>query len=748
MKLTAPFLVLSLGVLAATAQRDRPSPNAGGNGLCRSQDCVRSAKAILHNMNVAIDPCEDFHEFACGHFFKRTEVPRDKKRMGGLTEAGDVTDKIIHRILTTDPKKVKGSKGYPLNDVSRKNLGKVQLDFASCMDEARLNALDRSPLLNDLQQLVTKVFPVRNSLLAPLFPNIKVPVDNLPTDRDRLTSALIQFSKDGIEALLDMQSFDNLANPSIQELYIFGGRMGLPSAKDYRNKVTLEKYRKHVENMFTLFLGTNGSSRPGKNGPRTLKNAKQLANYVVDHEVRVAAVDTSKDPGMYNPKTAQELNKINPTIDWERFLQATLKTNKASMSSQSYQTALPGILKNTTDAGLQVYFAWQMINVHYSGLSAKYRVPINQFRKEVSGEDDVYRPPKRADQCADVANADLGAILGQFYLSVAFSPEAERQGREIIDALRTTYRVELNEAEWLDEATRKKAIEKLEAIDEVVAYSRFDPDVASAQSLATYYRALEMRKNDFYGNQRRAKAWRKQRQYAKAGKPTNRRGMPVDPQMVNAFYNRYQNQIIFPAGIMQKPMFAAHDPEYLNFGGLGLIAGHEITHGFDDTGRFFGPDGKIENWWTNTTAARFEEKAKCYVDQYSKFSVVGPKGETLHVNGTLTLGENISDNGGLKMAFNAWSTRFASDPKGLRYSNHLLPGLEKYTREQLFFIGFSQTWCVEGTPEYMANLVKNDEHSPARARVNGVVENSPDFARVFKCKPNAKMNPAKKCELW
>ncbi|KAG0262912.1 hypothetical protein DFQ27_002033 [Actinomortierella ambigua] len=727
MKLTVPFLVFSLGVLAATAQRDRRLPNAGGNGLCRSQDCVRSAKTILNNMNAAIDPCEDFHEFVCGSYFKKTKVPKDKNKVGGLTAVGTATDKIIRRILTTDPKKIKGSKGYPLNDVARRNLEKVQLDFASCMDESRINALDRSPLLNDLKQLVTKILPVRNSLLAPLLPGVKTPVDMPPasqaTGRDRLTSALIQLSKDGVEPLVDMTvTYDSL-NPALQQLYIFQGRTGMATMY-YENKEALKIYRKHVEDMFTLFLGTSGSSKPGNNTTRTLKNAKELANYVVDHESRVANINMTGDPGENNLMTAQKMNEINPAIDWPRFLQAIAKTDKASMASQNYQAALPGILKNTTDAGLQVYFAWQMINVHYSGLSAKYRVPMDKFASLVSGEGAIYKQPKHVDHCAEVANENLGAILGQFYLSVAFSPEVERQGREIIDAVRSTYRIELGKADWLDEATRKNAIKKLEAIDEVVAYSRFDPDVASAQSLATYYRKLKLRKNDFYGNQKRARAWRKAKDLAMVGKPTNRRGMYENPQEVNALYRTFQNQIFFPAGIMQKPMFAVQNPEYLNFGGFGLI------------------------WWTNATATRFEEKAKCYVDQYNNFTVVGPERKTLHVNGTTTLGENISDNGGLKMAFKAWSTRFASDRKGLRYNNQLLPGLQKYTREQLFFINFSQAWCVEGTPEYLATMLRLDPHSPARARINGAAANSPDFARAFKCKPNAKMNPAKKCELW
>ncbi|KAG0262913.1 hypothetical protein DFQ27_002034 [Actinomortierella ambigua] len=751
MKLTAPFLVLSLGVLAASTQRDRPLPNAGGNGLCRSQDCVSSAKAIIQNMNTAIDPCKDFHEFACGSYFKRTKVPKGKNKVGGLSAVEITTNKIIHRILTTDPKKIKGSKGYPLNDVSRKNLEKAQLDFASCMDESRINAIGRRPLLNDLKQLITKTFPVRNSLLAPLLPGIKTPVETPPasqaTDRDRLTSALIQLIKDGVEPLVDMTVTYKSTNPALQQLYIFQGRTGI-ARRYYEDKKALKTYRKHVKDMFTLFLGTSGSSKPGKKRTRTLKNAKQLANYVVDHESRVAKINMTGDPGENNLMTAQKMNEINPAIDWPRFLQATAKTDKASMASQNYQKALPEILKNTTDAGLQVYFAWHIINVHYSGLSAKYRVPMDKFASLARGEVGIYKQPKHVDHCVGVANRNLGAILGQFYLSVAFSPEMEKKGREIIDAVQSTYRIELGKADWLDEATRKNAIKKLEAIDEVVAYSRFDPNVASAQSLATYYRTLKMRKNDFYGNQKRARAWRKAKKLAKAGKPTNRRGMEDDPQEVNALNLFYPNQIFFPAGIMQKPMFAAHNPEYLNFGGLGHIVGHEITHGFDNNGRFFGPDGKIENWWTNATATRFEEKAKCYVDQYNKFTIVGPERKSLHVNGTLTLGENISDNGGLKMAFKAWSTRFASDPKGLRYNNKLLPGLQKYSREQLFFINLSQTLCVEDTPKYLSNMLRLDEHSPARARVNGAAANSPDFARAFKCKRNAKMNPAKKCEIW
>ncbi|KAF9972589.1 hypothetical protein BGZ73_004290 [Actinomortierella ambigua] len=664
-----------------------------------------------------------------------------------------VANQVVLRILTTNPTDIKGSNDFPLSEISLRNLQKAQAEYRSCMDEKRLQALGRRPILNDLQLLVTDIYPVRNSLLAPSFPGAKVPVSKLPTslaiDRDRLTAALIQFTKAGDDALFRVMTADSSEDPNYEEIYVASAPLTFMETSDYADMQGREELKNFLTKVFTLYLGVS-QSRPDQTTELTLKHASVLANHVLDFETKIANISVEGDISLYNV-APQDITEIHPIVDWPRYIKAIFGNfTNVNVPSVAYLTGLASILNETTDAQLQVYFAWRLILARYRGLSSEYRRPIEIFMAIINGVDpnEAAKAPNRLMTCFEVVNKDLGAIIGHFYLSVAFSAEASKKSEEIIDALLETYRIELTELEWLDETTRQRALEKLDAMIEVIAYSRVNPDVSSSESLALYYSQLTINEDDYYGNQNRARAWRRAQRFSKAGKRKNRQEMDTTPQTVNAYYNPLLNQILFPAGILQKPIFATHDPEYLNFGSFGMIAGHEITHGFDNVGRTHGPDGKKTNWWTDESSAQFEEKAACFVNEYNKFSVQDPKGQTLYVNGTLTLGENISDNGGIKMAYSAWSRRLASDPMGKMYNNQLLPGLEKYTREQLFFVGFAQTWCVKATPSFLVKLIKTDEHSPARARINGVVRNSVDFATAFKCKPDTKMNPTKKCELW
>ncbi|KAG0364241.1 hypothetical protein BGX24_004722 [Mortierella sp. AD032] len=218
--------------------------------------------------------------------------------------------------------------------------------------------------------------------------------------------------------------------------------------------------------------------------------------------------------------------------------------------------------------------------------------------------------------------------------------------------------------------------------------------------------------------------------------------------MVNTFYDLTANQIVFPAGILQRPFFHVESPDYVNYGGFGVVAGHEVTHGFDNMGHRFDSVGRLDNWWTNATEKAFNEKAQCLIDQYGNFTVKGPDGKDHNVDGQLTLSENIADNGGLKQSYRAWQTRLKADPSGKKFKNYQLPGLEKYTRKQLFFISYGRLWCSKERPEYLMQLIRTDIHSPSQWRINGAVQNSPEFSQAFKCPAGSPMNPAKKCQVW
>ncbi|CAG8656174.1 33399_t:CDS:2, partial [Racocetra persica] len=315
---------------------------------------------------------------------------------------------------------------------------------------------------------------------------------------------------------------------------------------------------------------------------------------------------------------------------------------------------------------------------------------------------------------------------------------------EMITSIKKAFVNRLPDLDWLDDKTRKLAVEKVDAIIQKIGYPTKSPNTSDPISLQDYYRNVKFDQDDYFGNLLSSHLWASDILWKEVGKPVNRDSWYMSPQTVNAYYNPTGNEIVFPAGILQFPFFSSKAPEYINYGAIGAVIGHELTHGFDNNGRQYDATGRLTQWWSNATIENFKEKAECFVDQYSSYTINDTKGEPVHLNGRLTLGENLADNGGLREAYDAWYTRYKND-SDREYNNYLLPGFDNLTREQLFFIAYGHSWCSKIRPE---TAVHTDPHSPPAWRVNGVLRNSPKFSEVFKCKPGSKMNPVKKCALW
>jgi len=329
-----------------------------------------------------------------------------------------------------------------------------------------------------------------------------------------------------------------------------------------------------------------------------------------------------------------------------------------------------------------------------------------------------------------------------------FGGDSKKMAENTIEAIKEAFVDNLPNLSWLDDETRTKAIEKVNAFVQKVGYSTSSPDIRLPVDLAEYYRAVEVDPKKHFDNLVSTARWQSKEMWSQVGQKVDRGRWLMTPQTVNAYYNPPLNEIVFPAGILQSPFFAAHDPEYLNYGGIGLVVGHELTHGFDNTGRQFDSKGRLVQWWSNATIDAFKDKTTCFVDQYSNFTMPTPSGGSVNVNGKLTLGENLADNGGLKQAYQAWKKRFDSDEGGDKYINHLLPGLESLGREKLFYVNFGRVWCQRIRPEAAFERIRTDPHSPARWRVNGAVQNSNHFAKTFQCPSGTPMNPKAKCEMW
>jgi endothelin-converting enzyme/putative endopeptidase len=346
------------------------------------------------------------------------------------------------------------------------------------------------------------------------------------------------------------------------------------------------------------------------------------------------------------------------------------------------------------------------------------------MQKHLTGQDEIQARWKR---CVDSTDGALGEALGQKYVELTFGADGKQRMLKMVDALEISLNQDIRSLPWMSEDTKKQAKLKLDAIRNKIGY----PDVWRD------YSSLKIERGDLLGNYLRANEFESRRQIAKIGKPLDRKEWNMTPPTVNAYYSGSRNEIVFPAGILQPPFFDKKMDDAINFGSIGAVIGHELTHGFDDQGRKFDPQGNLRDWWTEQDAKEFETRASCVADEYGNFIAV----DDLKLNGKLTLGENTADNGGARIALMALHEMMSHDSSGAQK-------IDGYTPEQRFFLGYGRVWCEKRRPEFSRMLVSVDPHSPGHYRVNGVVQNMPEFQQAWGCKAGQPMVRANACRVW
>jgi predicted metalloendopeptidase len=375
---------------------------------------------------------------------------------------------------------------------------------------------------------------------------------------------------------------------------------------------------------------------------------------------------------------------------------------------------------------LKAYVSWHLLRAASPWLSKPFVDANFKMQQHLTGQAQIQDRWKR---CVDLTDNSLGEALGQRYVEVTFGPEGKQRMLKMVDALEKSLDQDIQTLPWMSEETKKQAKVKLDAIRNKIGY----PDVWRD------YSALKVERGDSIGNLIRANEFESNRQIAKIGKPLDRKEWGMTPPTVNAYYSGSYNEIVFPAGILQPPFFDKTVDDAVNMGGIGVVIGHELTHGFDDQGRKFDPQGNLRDWWTEQDGKEFEKRASCVADEYSSFIAV----DDLHLNGRLTLGENTADNGGARIALNALRAVIAQDP-----NSKAAQTIDGYTPEQRFFLGFGRVWCQKQRPELSRMLVNVDPHSPGRFRVRGVVQNMPEFQKTWSCKVGQPMVSANACRVW
>jgi predicted metalloendopeptidase len=385
-----------------------------------------------------------------------------------------------------------------------------------------------------------------------------------------------------------------------------------------------------------------------------------------------------------------------------------------------------GLIETESLDALKTYAAWHLLNSSAPWLSKPWVDGNFKFQQYLTGQD---QNQDRWKRCVDETDSDLGEALGQKYVQVAFGADSKQRMLKMVDALEKSLDQDVAGLSWMSDVTKKQAKVKLQAIRNKIGY----PDVWRD------YSSLKIERGDLMGNILRANEFESHRLIAKIGKPLDRKEWGMTPPTVNAYYSGSYNEIVFPAGILQPPFFDKEMDDAVNMGGIGVVIGHELTHGFDDQGRKFDPQGNLRDWWTEADGKEFEKRAACIADEYSSFVAV----DDLKLNGRLTLGENTADNGGARVALMALREMIAADKSGKAAEK-----IDGFTPEQRFFLGFGRVWCEKRRPELARTMVNTNPHSPGKYRVNGVVQNMPEFQQAWGCKVGQAMVRENACRVW
>jgi putative endopeptidase len=639
-------------------------------------------------MNKAVDPCVDFYQYACGSWIARNPLPADRARYARFTELSEHNEKMLLDILQT---------------ASAERSGRTAIDqkigdaFAACMNTAAIEKRGLTPLRPEM--------------------------DRIDAMRDRATilAELVRLQRAGVPVLFEFSAQPDAKDSSRTIASLGQGGLSLAD-RDYYLKTdpksveTRERYVKHVQNMFQL-----AGDAPDA--------AAVKAKYVLEFETALAKVSmdrvSRRDPNKrYHLMTRAELAALTgPEMDWDGYFKAVGAPafDKLNVTPPDFFKQL-GAMQSTDPDRWKAYFEYHLLHARAAELPEAVEKENFEFWGRYLTGAKQERP--REMRCVQAVDRGLGDLLGEKYVQVAFGRDAKAQISQLVANLEKAMGEDIRNLPWMTAETKTAALAKLAAITNNVGIPRKWRD----------YGKVTIARDDFYGNAERAAEFQRERNIEKIGQPTDKSEWTMTAPTVNAFYAPPLNSINFPAGILQPPFFDSKRDMAINYGAIGAVIGHEMTHGFDDQGRKYDGAGNVRDWWTAADGAEFEKRAACVADEYSGFTAV----EDLKLNGRLTLGENTADNGGIRVAYMAMEN-------ALKGKKQTIAG---FTPEQRFFLGFAQIWCETATPESERQQALTNPHSPGRYRVTGVLQNMPEFQQAFSCKAGQPMVSANACRVW
>jgi len=645
----------------------------------------------LSSIDKTANPCDDFYQYACGAWMTKNQIPADESSWGRFNELFERNQLVLRSILEDSSQHQDRS---PIDQ-------KIGGFYGSCLNEAAIEQKGVAPLQPELDRIAHIKDP--HGLLLEVARLHELQVD-----------VLFNFAPmpDPKNALLNIAGLDQ-------------GGLGLPEKDFYfrTDKKSVEirqKYVAHIAKMFELL----GAAQPA---------AQKKAAAIMGLETSMAKasldVTSRRDPvALVHSMSRKELAGLSPNFRYDDYFteMKAPQFSQLNVAVPDFVKAMSALLGNQNMADLRDYLTW-----HYVKSSARLlpkafdNESFDFFRRTLAG---VPEQRPRWKRCVAATDAELGEALGRKYVEKTFGEQGKQRTLEMVHEIERQMGIEIEAVTWMSPATKKEAFAKLHAVTNKIGY----PDQWRD------YSSVTIADGDYFGNWYRANEFESKRQTAKVGKPVNRKEWDMTPPTVNAYYDPTQNNINFPAGILQPPFYSNQAGDPVNYGAIGAVVGHELTHGFDDQGRQFDADGNLKDWWQKSDADQFNKLSECFVNEYGGFSPVSG----VELNGKLTLGENSADNGGVRLAYLALLEDLLT--KKIAVSSKV----DGYTQDQQFFIGYGQDWCEKLRPETARLYAQTDPHSPGRFRVDGVVQNMPEFSRAFSCKAGDKMYAAKGCRVW
>ncbi|KAI8815669.1 uncharacterized protein EV422DRAFT_348069 [Fimicolochytrium jonesii] len=702
-------------------------------GVCTTQECVVTAGRILSAINASADPCEDFFEYSCGGWLADNPIPEDKSQVGTFDSVSEKNLRLLKDILEGPYPGLAESS----DDSDKQNFEKAKGFYSSCKDVEGIEKTGIAPLV-DLVKRATAKFPLG---------------DGEKLDAAKAVDAIVQAHSVGVNPLFAMIVGADDKEPDVNVINLFQGGLTLPSREYYEKKDFTEVLRQTVENVLKVVLPEAGGDWKEDGAAR--------AAAVTDLEAFLARFSLPNsaftDPSaLYNVFTPHTLEQASPNIPWEAYLKGRFAsdrfpadlikkdTTKLIVQAPTFYGNLSTLFTTTKPQAFEDYVIWHYVLDYAERLPQHVRslfFPL--FEK--TGQRASVEPP-RWRTCLALTDAALGELAGKWFVEKAFGGDSKKAASQTVENIEKAFLKRLPHIEWLDKATRERAIKKVKSLVTKIGYADI---ILQPDALAEKYKHVPIDPIGFFLNIVHVQAWEVLDNLQDILRKVDKARWGMTPATVNAYYNPTMNEIVFPAGILQPPFYHLSFPAYLSYGGIGVVVGHELTHAFDNMGSQYDENGKLEDWWSEETKREFERKAKCFVEEYEKWGVTGPDGREYKIDGTLTLGENLADNGGLARAYEAWKADLHS-PGGHK-RNPMLPGFGRHaTKDQLFYVAFAQVWCSNRTPANALRRILTDPHSPAKYRVIGAVVNSREFSEAWRCKKGSGMNPGKggRCEIW